>query len=200
MTEKFGSGRFCSRACANAREHSEESKKKIGESVKQSCLTRDAFVSNRKIKNEINYNLQPSFCKICGKKLSYEIRNKVTCSCDCFYKLLLSKKSNKYHSGEYLNVHCDSSWELAYLVYCLEHDIDIVRNKESFKYTYKGKEHAYYPDFIVDNTYIEIKNYWTEQVQAKIDQFPEDKQYKILYGKDLSIYIKYCIEKYGKKF
>ena len=29
MATKFGSGRFCSRFCANAREHSEETKAKI---------------------------------------------------------------------------------------------------------------------------------------------------------------------------
>ena len=34
MTEKFGSGRFCSPSCANSRNHSEETKKKISNSVK----------------------------------------------------------------------------------------------------------------------------------------------------------------------
>jgi hypothetical protein len=32
-SEKFGSGRFCSRACANARTHSEETKDKIRKSI-----------------------------------------------------------------------------------------------------------------------------------------------------------------------
>lgn len=33
MTTKFGSGRFCSRACANARDHSEETKEKISQAL-----------------------------------------------------------------------------------------------------------------------------------------------------------------------
>lgn len=34
VTTNFGSGRFCSRSCANARVHSEETKQKISKSVK----------------------------------------------------------------------------------------------------------------------------------------------------------------------
>ena len=34
VTSNFGSGRFCSRSCANARVHSEETKQKISKSVK----------------------------------------------------------------------------------------------------------------------------------------------------------------------
>lgn len=32
---KYGSGRFCSRSCANSKKHSEETKKKISESIKK---------------------------------------------------------------------------------------------------------------------------------------------------------------------
>jgi hypothetical protein len=38
MTEKFGSGRFCSKACANSKNHSEETKQKIANSTRQSML------------------------------------------------------------------------------------------------------------------------------------------------------------------
>lgn len=47
--DKFGSGRFCSRACANARSHSKETKDKIRKSVTK--------------------NVQCS-CKYCGKEFS----------------------------------------------------------------------------------------------------------------------------------
>jgi hypothetical protein len=33
MVEKYGSGRFCCKACANTRKHSEETKNKIRESL-----------------------------------------------------------------------------------------------------------------------------------------------------------------------
>jgi very-short-patch-repair endonuclease/ribosomal protein S14 len=40
MTEKFGSGRFCSRACANSRDHSEQSKQKIRDSLNTTLVSR----------------------------------------------------------------------------------------------------------------------------------------------------------------
>lgn len=39
MTTKFGSGRFCSRACANTREHSADTKKKLSKAAKKSIST-----------------------------------------------------------------------------------------------------------------------------------------------------------------
>ena len=36
--DKFGSGRFCSRACANTREHSTETKEKIRKGVNKYSL------------------------------------------------------------------------------------------------------------------------------------------------------------------
>ena len=64
-----------------------------------------------------------------------------------------------------------------------------------------NKEHLYFPDFIINgNTYIEIKNYMTDIVKAKIDSFPKGLNYKILFGKDLKQCIQYCINKYGKQY
>lgn len=57
MTEKFGSGRFCSRACANARKHSDETKQKIANKVSKTKRS-----SGKKV---INFYT----CKICGKKV-----------------------------------------------------------------------------------------------------------------------------------
>jgi hypothetical protein len=50
---KFGSGRFCSRFCANSRIHSEETKRKIGKSVNKYF-----DLQNKKIK----------YCKYCGSE------------------------------------------------------------------------------------------------------------------------------------
>lgn len=48
MTKKFGSGRFCSRSCANTRKHSEETKSKLSNANKNST-------SNRKTKLLMEY-------------------------------------------------------------------------------------------------------------------------------------------------
>ena len=61
MTEKFGSGKFCSRACANARNHSEETKEKI----------RKALVKPETVKPVANIRVpkHKDVCVICGKAL-----------------------------------------------------------------------------------------------------------------------------------
>lgn len=53
MAKKFGSGRFCSRACANSRSHSEETKEKIRatERAKSKNSQKVCLVCGRKIKN-----------------------------------------------------------------------------------------------------------------------------------------------------
>lgn len=79
MTEKFGSGRFCSRVCANSKNISEKTKEKISKTLfKQGIKIR---------KNNIEkYNLNPNYCVVCGKPLSYDKRNNKTCCKKCLRK------------------------------------------------------------------------------------------------------------------
>jgi hypothetical protein len=219
ITEKFGSGRFCSRACANGKPQSEETKQKIRGALAGNTNCSKWAEEARAQKHAqfvAAYLLNPNYCKICGSILPYEQRTNATCSVECKSKLLSenSRRSaeknggnnNKYgvrgtaHYGTYKGFHCDSSFELAFVIYCLEHNIPIERNERGFNYVYEAKTKKYYPDFIINNIYIEIKNYWTPQVQAKIDYFPDELQYKILYKEDLKTCIEYCILKYGKDF
>ena len=64
MTEKFGSGRFCSRACANARDHSDETKNKIS----QSSLGRPSPFKGVSTGGE---KLEACFCSICNAHIEY---------------------------------------------------------------------------------------------------------------------------------
>lgn len=209
MTEKFGSGRFCSRACANSKVHSEETKQKISKALKRSeSHLKAAQQSNAKRKSvckELYYS-NPNYCKVCEKIIPYEKRYRKTCSDTC---LKISNKANgglkegsvkNYKAGYYKGIRCDSSWELAFLVYNLDHGIPIKRNTESFSYKLHNQEHKYYPDFIIDDTYIEIKNYINEMVQAKIDYFPYKDKYQLLLYNDLKLYIDYCEKTYGKDY
>lgn len=75
METYYGSGRFCCKSCANKRDYSEETKFKIGKSVKG---------QNRRKKNEEEYYKNPNTCKVCGNVLSYEKRNRKTCCKDCY--------------------------------------------------------------------------------------------------------------------
>lgn len=102
--------------------------------------------------------------------------------------------------GWYKGFWCDSSWELAYVIYCLDHDIAIERNHDWFPYVFEGRQRKYYPDFKVGDEYIEIKNYDTPMVIAKIQQFPIDKKLKVLHEGDLTQVFAYVKEKYGENY
>lgn len=81
MTVFYGSGRFCSRSCANTRQHSEETKAKIGKSGLNRMYKRDIS------KNIISYERNPNRCTQCGKALSYNMRFRKTCSDECLHTL-----------------------------------------------------------------------------------------------------------------
>ena len=109
-----------------------------------------------------------------------------------------SAKRCKY--GTYQGFYCDSGWELAFLVYHLDHTIAIERNGDYFEYTYEDKLHKYYPDFIIGDTYYEIKGIYRENDQAKIDQFPNTNKLVVIDSKHINTYVKYCEHKYGKDY
>ena len=121
-----------------------------------------------KLLNKIDGN-----CKICGKPLK-NFKNK-TCSKECsiisrattFKKSIKDKNlkigglragSGRGKSGWYKNYWCDSSWELAWVIYNLDHNIKFKRFKGYFLYTFENKSKKYFPDFeLEDGTIIEIK-------------------------------------------
>lgn len=121
-------------------------------------------------------------------------------------RLLMSKKcggirhgSGRGKRGWYKGFWCDSSWELAWVIYNLDHGIKFERNHQGFEYEFKGKKHKYYPDFILeDRTYVEIKGWMTEQNKMKISSFKD--RLLILGKKEIQPFIKYAMEKHGKDF
>jgi|AntAceMinimDraft_16_1070373.scaffolds.fasta_scaffold02383_12 hypothetical protein len=83
------------------------------------------------------------------------------------------KGSGRGRQGRYKGIWCDSSWELAWVIYQLDHGVEFERNWEKFDYVFEGKNRKYSPDFKIGDTFIEIKGYMTDQAKTKIDQFPE---------------------------
>lgn len=106
-------------------------------------------------------------------------------------------KTGRGKKGWYKGFFCSSTYELAYVIYCFDHNINIQRYSGFYEYEYEGQKHRYYPDFIVDGTIIEIKGYWTEQVDAKTKSV-SDKPIKVLYYDDLIDVFDYIKIKYGK--
>lgn len=110
---------------------------------------------------------------------------------------LHAKSCRRCKYGTYKGFYCDSGWELAFLVYTLDHNINIKRNLDCFEYIYEDKIHKYYPDFIVDNIYYEVKGRYTDKDWSKINQFPADLELVIIDSKEIYKYIKYCETTYG---
>lgn len=112
------------------------------------------------------------------------------------------KKSGRGKKGWYKGYWCDSSWELAYVIYNIDHNIEFKRNTIGFEYTFNGKIYKYYPDFILkDNSYIEIKGYYSELTHIKHKSFISMGYKLIVIDKNtITPYLKYTINKYGKNF
>lgn len=194
MTEKYGSGRFCSKSCANSRTFTSACKNQISDSIKISASKKDYI---------------KRYCEVCGKELKRGSIRK-SCSDLCKKELLRrnaiknnfggpSKTSSYGKRGTYHGIHCDSTYELAFLIYCLDHSIKIIRNEEKFPYVYGNKQCNYYPDFYLPeyDTFIETKGRDIgpvyEKIQAVVDA---GRKIKILHYEDLTECFSYIVSTY----
>ena len=155
-------------------------------------------------------------CEYCGKVFKVNSYRK-TC-CKEHEKLLRIQsfrlKQSIYHTcggkrshsgrgkqGRYHGIWCDSSWELAWVIYQEEHQIKFKKYHGYFEYEFEGQKHKYYPDFeLEDGTIVEIKGYWSKQWQAKLDQLPKDRKLLILGKNEMIPILEYVKVKYGDNF
>jgi len=105
--------------------------------------------------------------------------------------------SGRGKKGWYKGFFCDSSYELAYVIFCLEHNKKIERCTQSLPYFWEGTPRNYLPDFIVDGKIVEIKGYKSPQWNAKQNAYPN---ISVLYQKDLKDVFEYVQNKYGKDY
>lgn len=111
------------------------------------------------------------------------------------------KGSGRGKKGWYKGYWCDSSWELAYVIYNLEHGISFSRNTKSFDYVFNEESKKYYPDFLLETgEYVEVKGYYTKQFTAKIEQFPKELSLLIYDKTGIKPCLDYVMNKYGKDF
>lgn len=155
-----------------------------------------------------------SKCYVCGKAIS-SLRK--TC-CKEHEKILriqsfkktcarthsvggLRNNGGKGKRGWYKGIHCDSSWELAWVLYSLDNKVLFKRNKQGFEYEFDGNIRKYYPDFILsDGSFVEIKGWNSDRWQAKLNAFPKDKKLRVYYFEDLKDIFSYVHQKYGNDF
>lgn len=153
-------------------------------------------------------------CTICETTF-YRVPRKphrVTCSHKCYFEYVKSnnllkgkrggyrEKGGRGKQGWYKGYYCNSSWELAWVIFQLEHGVQFKRNTEGFKYTFDEIEYKYYPDFQLLDTldYVEIKGFMSKKNEAKIKDFPH--KLFVIDKSEIKKYIDYTIEKYGKSY
>lgn len=183
----FGSGKYCSRACANSRKHSIATKDKISKSL-----------SGREFMDRRGSNIigTSKVCKTCNKtfKIKYYSYSKY-CSIQCNPKIGgVREHSGRGKSGYYKGIYCASTYELCWVIYNIDHGIEF----EPFGKMLEGNGIKYLPDFLLgDNKIIEIKGYHTELVDKKKD-LAESLGYKIsiLYKEDLKHMFEYVKTQY----
>lgn len=199
----YGSGIFCSIQCANSRTWNKEDKFKKSISAKKSDKAKKA--------NELKKERFIKKCPVCNN--NYEIRkcelDRIYCSKECYLK----DKEHKYRkvglggyregsgrslSGYWKNTYCASTYELAFLIWNLDNDIDVKKCTENFEYVYNGKKHLYYPDFVIDDVIYEIKGFFRENDYYKIEAVKSyGRKIVVLVLKDINHMINYVKKKYN---
>lgn len=100
--------------------------------------------------------------------------------------------------GWYKNMFCGSSWELAFVIYCLDHSLPIQRCTKCLTYTDdEGVIRKYFPDFEIDGIIYEIKGYKDKFALIKEQCFPE---IIVIDRPKIQKYIFYATDKYGKDY
>lgn len=185
----YGSGKYCSIKCANSRNFSEESKKK------KSLANKGKKSWNKGIK----WGTIESECLYCGKNITHWKSTPKKYHPECWLKSSggVRKGAGNGKSGWYRGHWCDSSYELVWVIYQLDHDRPFERNKEKFPYIWEDKERMYIPDFIQNGELIEIKGYVNNQTKIKLNLI---NNLKVLFREDLKKEFEYVISKYGKNF
>lgn len=112
---------------------------------------------------------------------------------------LISKMRKRYN---YNGIHFDSSWEVAYYMWLKDNCNNfIVHPKMYFDYIFQNEKHRYYPDFLVDGKYIEIKGPHLLNEMQKENTISNAKyncmiENNVIIISDMKPYFNYLKEKY----
>ena len=200
---KFGSGVFCSRKCANSRQWSESDiiKKRTAAIKRIKEKGKWGILKKKTVKLE-------KLCLNCRDFFHvlpcHSIRKFCSLKCSNFYlkqnKLIggYREGSGRSISGYYRGIFCGSTYELVFLIYCLDKNVSIKR----FNKQLKGESLTYIPDFIIDNKeLIEIKGFDNKNITNKKIELAKSFNYtiKVLYKEDLKPYFEYVQNTYKTK-
>lgn len=110
----------------------------------------------------------------------------------------IRRGSGRGKKGWYNGFWCDSSWELAWVIYSLDHGIIFERNIIPYEYKFEGKTHKFYPDFLLSSgELLEIKGYLDRRNEAKISSV---SNLTILGEEEMKPFLEYASDKFGTNF
>lgn len=201
--------KYCSSRCAATHTQKDGGHKIWTEEDKKKLSTK---MSGRKYPLRHKHRTKKK-CKNCNKifeVLPYR-KNQLCCCRNCYLKWskktgYLKGKTGGYRQkggrgkqGWYKGYYCNSSWELAWVIYNLDKGIKFTRNTKGFEYTFNDETYKFYPDFILENgDYVEVKGYLDGKQKAKIGDFP--KKLEVIGKKEIKFFIEYVKMKHGKDF
>ncbi len=105
--------------------------------------------------------------------------------------------------GWYSGIYCGSTWELAFVVYCLDHGVNIARCAEAFWYDAPDRrKRKYLPDFVVNGTLTEIKGFIVDRAifDAKIASVVSaGRRIDVLFKADMEPILAYAKARFGEQ-
>lgn len=124
------------------------------------------------------------------------------------YREIMFERYGMYHVRKWIYKYQEQSFdsfpELCFYMYCIENNIEIIREPTELTFTFEDKECRYYPDFLVNNQLVEIKGKqflkedgtWCNPYDHSLDKLFEAKHQcalqnnvKILYQKEYQKYL-----------
>jgi DNA-directed RNA polymerase subunit RPC12/RpoP len=165
----FGTGRFCSRSCANSRgPRTKEFKKKVSNKLKGNIPWN---------KDKIIAQVEKRTCPTCNSVFEAKQSSKrIFCKGKCNpnwggYR----EGSGRAKTGYYKGIYCGSTYELAWVIYQIDNNLPFNR----FEGFIEGNGIKYIPDFIVNNRIIEIKGYESEESVKRKTELAKSKGYAV---------------------
>ena len=143
-------------------------------------------------------------CENCSKEFKATRRAAKFCTRSC---ASLGSKTGGYRKnsgrgirGWYMGFHFQSTWELAYIIHCVDNAISIARNTKEFEYFSNGKKYNYIPDFTIDDEFVEVKGPIDRKWEDKKKYFPTNLKLNVIDENKITFFLDYAKSKFGKQF
>lgn len=176
---EYGSGRFCSAKCARGFS-TKNKRQEINDKVSKK-------LSGRKYPEREGYKVEREErnCLTCSNTFIVKVNSKKEyCSGKCNPAVGGYREgSGRAKTGYYNGIYCGSTYELVWVIYRFDNNMLVQR----FDGCLENETIKYFPDFIEDNTIIEIKGYENSEKVAQKTLLAESCGYnvKVLYKDDL---------------